>query len=48
VALFATESWPKTQVWAFFVFPLIGGALGAVLWKAIAGDAPRVDTTITT
>ena len=47
VALFASESWPKTQLWAFFVFPLIGGALGALLWKAVAGDAPRVDTTLT-
>ena len=47
VALFATESWPKTQLWAFFVFPLIGGVAGAFLWKAIAGEAPRVDTTIT-
>ncbi|HKY15484.1 MAG TPA: aquaporin, partial [Microthrixaceae bacterium] len=45
VALFADESWPKTQLWAFFVFPLIGGALGALLWKAIAGGAVRVDTT---
>ncbi len=47
VALFASESWPKAQLWAFFVFPLIGGALGALLWKVVAGDGPIVDTTAT-
>ena len=26
---------------------LIGGAIGAFLWKAVAGDGPIVDTTIT-
>ncbi|NVL04091.1 MAG: aquaporin, partial [Ruegeria pomeroyi] len=25
------------QLWLFWVAPLIGGALGAVLWKVIAG-----------
>ena len=45
VALFASEGWPKTQLWAFFVFPLIGGAVGAFLWKAVAGDSPASDTT---
>jgi len=27
--------WALGQVWAFIVFPLVGGALGAVLWKAL-------------
>jgi aquaporin Z len=47
VALFASESWPKTQLWAFFVFPLVGGAVGALLWQLVSRDEPQVDTTIT-
>ncbi len=35
VAPFAPESWPMTQLWAFFVFPLIGGALGAGIHVAL-------------
>ncbi len=38
VALYASESWPKTQLWAFFVFPLIGGAVGAL---RVAGHRQR-------
>jgi aquaporin Z len=39
VALYASESWPKTQLWAFFVFPLIGGAVGALAWRLVgAGE----------
>ena len=38
VALFADESWPKQQVWAFFVFPLIGAAVGAMLWRVLANE----------
>lgn len=36
VALFA-DAPALGQLWLFWVAPLIGGALGAVLWKAIAG-----------
>jgi aquaporin Z len=43
VALFASESWPKTQLWAFFVFPLIGGAVGAVAWKMVSGEDEEED-----
>ena len=38
VAPFATESWPMTQLWAFFVFPLIGGALGALIYMVVSGS----------
>jgi aquaporin Z len=38
VALFASESWPLEQVWAFFVFPLIGGGIGALLWRVVANE----------
>lgn len=36
VALFA-DGPALAQLWLFWVAPLIGGALGAVLWKVIAG-----------
>ena len=32
VALFADE-WALSQVWFFFVFPIIGGILGGVIYK---------------
>lgn len=37
VALFA-DGPALAQLWLFWVAPLIGGALGAILWKVIAGD----------
>jgi len=37
VALFA-DGPALAQLWLFWVAPLIGGALGAVLWKAIGTD----------
>jgi aquaporin Z len=34
-----------TQLWAFVVFPLIGGVLGAVLWRFLEGSVPaEIDT----
>lgn len=37
VAPFADGNFALTQVWAFIVFPLIGGVVGAALWKFVAG-----------
>lgn len=38
-AIFAdTDPNALGQLWAFIVFPLIGGALGAVLWSVLAPD----------
>ena len=37
VAIFA-DGPALTQLWLFWVAPLIGGAVGAVLWKVIAGS----------
>ena len=28
-------SWALDQLWVFIVFPIIGGLLGAVVWKAL-------------
>jgi aquaporin Z len=37
VAFFGAD-WAVGQLWLFWVAPIIGGALGAVLYRAIAGD----------
>ena len=37
VALFA-DGPALAQLWLFWVAPLIGAALGAVIWKAMASD----------
>jgi len=38
VAFFAAD-WAVGQLWLFWVAPIVGGALGAVLYRAIAGDS---------
>ena len=35
--------WALKQLWVFIVFPLIGGALGALLWRLLAGEREPVD-----
>jgi aquaporin Z len=30
------HTWALAQLWAFIVFPLVGGALAAALWRALA------------
>ncbi|MEM7321391.1 MAG: aquaporin, partial [Pseudomonadota bacterium] len=37
VALFA-DAPAMAQLWMFWVAPLIGGALGAVIWKVMSTD----------
>ena len=37
VAFFAAD-WAVGQLWLFWVAPIVGGTLGAVLYRAIAGD----------
>ena len=27
--------WALRQLWVFIVFPLVGGVLGAVVWRAL-------------
>lgn len=36
-------SWALNQLWVFIVFPLVGGILGAALWKALC---PPDDDTV--
>ncbi len=38
VAFFAAD-WAVSQLWLFWVAPIAGGALGAVLYRAIASDS---------
>lgn len=38
VALFA-DGWALQQLWLFWLAPIAGAALGAVLWKALMSDA---------
>ncbi|MEI7593422.1 MAG: aquaporin Z [Actinomycetes bacterium] len=30
--------WALSQLWVFIVFPLIGAAIGALVWRVLAGD----------
>ena len=39
VALFANGP-ALAQLWLFWLAPLLGGALGALVWKMLAGEAP--------
>ena len=38
VALFVGD-WALTQLWLFWLAPIVGGILGAVAYKAVAGDS---------
>jgi len=29
------RTWALAQLWAFIVFPIVGGLLGAYLWKTL-------------
>ncbi|PWV62467.1 aquaporin Z [Plasticicumulans acidivorans] len=37
-ALFADGGWALGQLWLFWVAPIIGGAIGALLYKAVASE----------
>jgi len=37
VAVF-TGGWALKQLWVFIIFPLVGGAIGALVWRLLAGD----------
>ena len=42
IALFNGNGAPLGQVWLFIVAPLVGGALGAAIWKYVLspGESP--------
>jgi aquaporin Z len=33
--------WALAQVWAFWVGPIVGGVLGGIIYKAVAGDPAK-------
>jgi aquaporin Z len=35
-----------TQLWAFLAFPLVGGVLGALLWRFLEGAPPAETVTV--
>ena len=37
-------SWALSQLWVFIVFPLVGGILGAVVWRFLRSDAEDEET----
>jgi aquaporin Z len=45
VAPFAPSNLGLEQVWAFIVFPLIGGVVGAVIWQAVNAGREGDDVT---
>lgn len=47
VAIFAGGD-ALEQLWAFFVFPLLGAGLGALLWSAVNDEDARSDVLGTT
>jgi aquaporin Z len=47
VAVFQGD-WALEQLWVFIVFPVIGGVVGAVLFRVLAGreaEIPLAETT---
>ncbi len=50
LTLVGGESWPITQLWMFWVAPIIGGVLGALIYNFVGreeiGGAPGEDTGI--
>ncbi len=48
VAPFAYDSWPMKQLWVFLLFPLVGGAIGALVWKFISGSDAGPEPTVET
>ncbi len=41
IELLAGESWPMAQLWLFWVAPVIGGVLGAVIYTFVGRDIPE-------
>ena len=40
------ESWALGQLWLFWVAPIIGGVLGALIYRAVAGDDTVADAAV--
>jgi aquaporin Z len=40
------ESWALGQLWLFWVAPIVGGVLGALIYRAVAGDDAVSDAAV--
>jgi aquaporin Z len=43
---FAGEGWAMAQLWLFWVAPIVGGVLGAVVYRAVAGEDTVADASV--
>ena len=43
---FGGKSWALGQLWLFWVAPIVGGVLGALIYRAVAGDDAISDATV--
>jgi aquaporin Z len=43
---FAGKSWALGQLWLFWVAPVIGGVIGALIYRAVAGDDTVSDAAV--
>jgi aquaporin Z len=46
VLAIAGQSWAVAQHWLFWVAPIVGGVLGALIYRAVAGDDTVSDATV--
>lgn len=42
----AGESWPLAQLWLFWLAPIVGGVIGAVVYNLVAGDGTVSDASV--
>ncbi len=40
------EGWALGQLWLFWVAPIIGGVVGALIYRAVAGDDTVADAAV--
>ena len=43
---FAGKSWALGQLWLFWVAPIVGGVIGALIYRAVAGDDTVSDAAV--
>ena len=43
---FAGKSWALGQLWLFWVAPIFGGVIGALIYRAMAGDDTVSDAAV--
>jgi aquaporin Z len=46
ISAFAGESWPLEQLWLFWLAPIVGGVIGALIYVFVAGDDSVSDASV--